>query len=163
MKATPPELLPFIAAGAPVGVRDEEWIVSAMQQTPSDRLLVRRIGTSTLVRDIEATFVTAPPRRVRLRRRSRRPDDRPHQRLQPSRRTIPMDLRRPPTQGRVTHNDLCAAHWSWATVGCTRSVRGRWARLCSPSWSSRLFQWSAGRASAVDWRCRPSVLPSPGS
>ena len=41
-----------------------------------------------------------------LRRRTRRPNHRLHQGLQPTRRTIPMDLRRPPTQGRVSHNDL---------------------------------------------------------
>jgi superfamily II DNA or RNA helicase len=57
--ATPPDLLPFIAAGAQVVVRDEEWIVSATQQTPSDGLLVRCIGTSALVRDTAASFVTS--------------------------------------------------------------------------------------------------------
>src|SRR3954454_1865205 len=57
--ATPAELLPFIAAGAQVVVRNEQWIVSATQQTPSDGLLVRCIGTSTLVRDTEASFVTS--------------------------------------------------------------------------------------------------------
>ena len=51
----------------------------------------------------------APPpqtRRVQLGRRPRRPDHRLHQGLQPSRRPIPLDLRRPPTQSRVDHNDL---------------------------------------------------------
>lgn len=55
---TPADLLPLIAAGAQVVVRDEEWIVQATQQTPSDGLLVRCIGTSLLVRDTEATFLT---------------------------------------------------------------------------------------------------------
>ena len=40
------------------------------------------------------------------RRGPRRADHRLHQRLQPTRPTVPLDLRRPPTQGRVTHNDL---------------------------------------------------------
>jgi superfamily II DNA or RNA helicase len=57
--ATPADLLPFIAAGAQVVVRDEEWIVRATQQTPSDGLLVRCIGTSSLVRETEASFVTS--------------------------------------------------------------------------------------------------------
>jgi SNF2 family DNA or RNA helicase len=65
--ATPPELLPFIAAGCQVVVRDEEWIVGSTQQTPSDGLLVRCIGTSTLVRETEATFVTSLDRIEPLR------------------------------------------------------------------------------------------------
>ena len=56
--STPNELLSLIAAGAQVVVRDEEWLVRSTQQTPSDGLLVRCIGTSTLVRDTEATFFT---------------------------------------------------------------------------------------------------------
>lgn len=50
--------LPLLAGGAQVVVRDEEWIVSSVQQTPSDGLMVRCIGTSVLVRDSEATFFT---------------------------------------------------------------------------------------------------------
>lgn len=57
--STPHDLLAFIAAGAQVVVRNEQWIVRATQQTPSDGLLVRCIGTSTLVRDTEASFVTS--------------------------------------------------------------------------------------------------------
>lgn len=64
---TPAELLPFIAAGAQVVVRDEQWIVRATQQTPSDGLLVRCIGTSLLVRDTEASFVTSLDRIEPLR------------------------------------------------------------------------------------------------
>ncbi len=56
--ATPNELLPFIAAGAQVVVRDEEWLVRAVQATPADGMLVRCLGTSTLVRDTESTFFT---------------------------------------------------------------------------------------------------------
>ena len=55
---TAPQLIPLIAAGAQVEVRDEEWLVRSTQQTPSDGVLVRCIGTSTLVRDTEATFFT---------------------------------------------------------------------------------------------------------
>ena len=58
MNGTPGDLLPLIAAGSQVVVRDEEWIVRSTQQTPSDGLLVRCIGTSTLVKDTEATFFT---------------------------------------------------------------------------------------------------------
>ena len=48
----------MIAPGAQVEVRDEEWLVRTTQQTSSDGLLVRCIGTSTLVRDTEAAFLT---------------------------------------------------------------------------------------------------------
>lgn len=58
MSATPADLIPLIAAGSQVVVRDEQWIVRSTQQTPSDGLLVRCMGTSTLVRDTEAAFVT---------------------------------------------------------------------------------------------------------
>ena len=47
---TPGNLESLIAAGAQVVVRDEEWLVTQVQQTPVDGLLVRCIGTSTLVR-----------------------------------------------------------------------------------------------------------------
>jgi len=50
-----------------VVVRNEQWIVRATQQTPSDGLLVRCIGTSTLVRDTEASFVTSLDRVEPLR------------------------------------------------------------------------------------------------
>ena len=56
--STPEGLLSLIAPGAQVEVRDEEWLVRTTQQTPSDGLLVRCIGTSTLVRDTEAAFLT---------------------------------------------------------------------------------------------------------
>jgi len=48
----------LIAPGAQVEVRHEEWLVRTTQQTPSDGLLVRCIGSSTLVRDTEAAFLT---------------------------------------------------------------------------------------------------------
>ena len=67
MTSTPNDLLPLIAAGAQLVVRDEEWLVRAVQQTPSDGLLVQCIGTSTLVRDTEATFFTALDRIEPLR------------------------------------------------------------------------------------------------
>jgi hypothetical protein len=50
-----------------VAVHDEEWLVGATQQTLSDGLLVHCIGTSTLVRDTEATFSTILDRVVPLR------------------------------------------------------------------------------------------------
>jgi ERCC4-related helicase len=55
---TPSVALPLIAPGAQVVVRDEEWLVRAVQQTPADGKLVRVIGASELVRDQEATFFT---------------------------------------------------------------------------------------------------------
>ncbi|MCD9625297.1 DEAD/DEAH box helicase [Rhabdothermincola salaria] len=55
---TADDLLPHIASGAQVLVRDEEWLVRAVQHTPSDGLMVRCIGTSSFVRDAEATFFT---------------------------------------------------------------------------------------------------------
>ncbi len=58
MPTTADELLPLIAAGAQVVVRDEEWLVRKVEHTPADGLLVRCIGSSTLVRDTEATFFT---------------------------------------------------------------------------------------------------------
>lgn len=56
--ATPTALLDQIAGGAQVVVRDEEWLVRSVQQTPSDGLMVRCTGTSSLVRDTDATFFT---------------------------------------------------------------------------------------------------------
>jgi superfamily II DNA or RNA helicase len=50
--------LPLIAAGAQVVVRDEEWLVRSTQHTPADGLLVRCLGTTPLVRDTEAMFLT---------------------------------------------------------------------------------------------------------
>ena len=64
---TSPDLLPLIAAGSQVEVRDEEWLVRQVQQTPADGLLVRCIGTSTLVRDTEASFFTNLDRIIPLR------------------------------------------------------------------------------------------------
>lgn len=58
MRATPTALLDQIAGGAQVVVRDEEWLVRSVQQTPSDGLMVRCTGTSSLVRDSDATFFT---------------------------------------------------------------------------------------------------------
>lgn len=55
---TPNELLPLIASGAQVVVRDEEWLVRSVRNTPADGKLVSCIGTSTLVKDTEATFFT---------------------------------------------------------------------------------------------------------
>lgn len=53
MNATPVASLDQIAGGAQVVVRDEEWLVRSVQQTPSDGLMVRCTGMSSLVRDTE--------------------------------------------------------------------------------------------------------------
>jgi ERCC4-related helicase len=58
MPATPHANTPLISPGSQVSVRDEEWIVRSVEHTPSDGFLVRCLGTSTLVRDTEATFLT---------------------------------------------------------------------------------------------------------
>ena len=58
MAATRADALSLLAPGAQVEVRDEEWLVRAVQQTAEDGLMVRVIGTSELVRDREATFFT---------------------------------------------------------------------------------------------------------
>lgn len=47
-----------------------------------------------------------PIRRVRLRRPPHRPNHRVHQDLQPTGPPVPLDIRRPTTTSRVTHNDL---------------------------------------------------------
>ena len=46
--STPGNYESLIAAGAQVVVRDEEWLVTQVQQTPADGLLVRCLATSTL-------------------------------------------------------------------------------------------------------------------
>ncbi|MEZ5380501.1 MAG: DEAD/DEAH box helicase [Microthrixaceae bacterium] len=56
--ATPDQALSLIAPGAQVVVRDEEWLVRAIEPTTADGVKVRCVGTSTLVRDAEATFLT---------------------------------------------------------------------------------------------------------
>lgn len=48
-----------LAVGATVVVRDEEWLVRAVDQTRADGLRVDVRGTSELVRDQTATFFTA--------------------------------------------------------------------------------------------------------
>jgi superfamily II DNA or RNA helicase len=52
------ELLSLIAPGAQVVVRDEEWLVSAVEHTAADGLRVRATGVSELVRGSEAVFLT---------------------------------------------------------------------------------------------------------
>jgi superfamily II DNA or RNA helicase len=56
--ATPSSLESLIAPGAQVVVRDEDWLVRSVAQTATDGLKVRVIGTSELVREQEATFLT---------------------------------------------------------------------------------------------------------
>lgn len=65
--ATPNAFVDQIAVGAQVVVRDEEWLVRAVQHTPSDGLMVHCTGTTTLVRDAEATFFTSLDRIEPLR------------------------------------------------------------------------------------------------
>jgi ERCC4-related helicase len=48
----------LLAPGARVEVRDEDWLITRVQQTMADGLLVRALGLSELVRDQEATFFT---------------------------------------------------------------------------------------------------------
>jgi ERCC4-related helicase len=67
IEETPGDLISLIAPGANVVVRDEEWLVRSTQHTPADGLLVRCIGTSTLVRDTEAAFLTKLDRVIPLR------------------------------------------------------------------------------------------------
>lgn len=59
MKGTDAALLPQIAAGAQIVVRDEEWQVTKVTPTSTDGYRVECIGRSTLVRDTSATFFTA--------------------------------------------------------------------------------------------------------
>ncbi len=56
---TSPDQTSLIAPGSQVEVRDEVWLVRAVQETPADGLMVRVVGTSEFVRDHEATFFTA--------------------------------------------------------------------------------------------------------
>lgn len=67
LKGTAVDQLPYIASGAQVEVRDEEWLVRSVEDTPSDGRMVSCLGTSTLVRDTEATFFTNIDRIVPLR------------------------------------------------------------------------------------------------
>jgi ERCC4-related helicase len=55
---TPTTDLSLLAPGARVEVRDEDWLITRVQQTKADGLLVRATGLSELVRDQEATFFT---------------------------------------------------------------------------------------------------------
>lgn len=82
MSATPAAFLDQIAGGAQVVVRDEEWLVRSVQDTPSDGRMVRCIGTSSLVRDRDATFFTSLDRIEPLRPEDTVlvPDETPHHR-----------------------------------------------------------------------------------
>jgi ERCC4-related helicase len=55
---TKTDLLPLIAPGAQVVVRDEEWLVTAVDHTAVDGHRVRAIGLTELVRGAEAVFLT---------------------------------------------------------------------------------------------------------
>lgn len=56
--STPSAAISLLAPGARVEVRDEDWLITRVQQTKADGLLVRALGLSELVRDQEATFFT---------------------------------------------------------------------------------------------------------
>jgi len=56
--STAPAAISLLAPGARVEVRDEDWLITRLQQTKADGLLVRALGLSELVRDQEATFFT---------------------------------------------------------------------------------------------------------
>ena len=57
--ATRSALIPLITPGAQVVVRDEDWMVRSVTDTPADGRLVRVTGVSELVHDTEATFFTS--------------------------------------------------------------------------------------------------------
>ena len=75
-----------------------------LAQHPDARIVAQ--PSRAVLLDLGAT--RSQTRRVRLRRRTHHSDPRIHQRLQPPRTSLPMDLRRPTTQSHVTHNDLHA-------------------------------------------------------
>ncbi len=54
---TDPEPLSF-APGARILVRDEEWLVRTAKPTPYDGTMIKAIGVSEFVQDVEATFFT---------------------------------------------------------------------------------------------------------
>jgi ERCC4-related helicase len=56
---TKAELIPMIVPGAQVLVRDEDWIVRSISDTKSDGRMVKVVGRSELVADLEATFFTS--------------------------------------------------------------------------------------------------------
>ncbi|MCP9491609.1 MAG: DEAD/DEAH box helicase [Solirubrobacteraceae bacterium MAG38_C4-C5] len=58
LSSTPAAAHSLLAPGARVEVRDEDWLITRVQQTKADGLLVRATGLSELVRDQEATFFT---------------------------------------------------------------------------------------------------------
>ncbi len=55
---TQSKLVPLITPGSRILVRDEDWLVRSVHDTPADGRLVRAIGLSELVAETEATFLT---------------------------------------------------------------------------------------------------------
>ena len=55
---TAPTDLPLLAPGARVAVRDEDWLLTQVQDTKADGRMLKAIGLSELVRDQGATFFT---------------------------------------------------------------------------------------------------------
>ncbi|MGO9793905.1 MAG: DEAD/DEAH box helicase [Solirubrobacteraceae bacterium] len=56
--STTPAAISLLAPGARVEVRDEDWLITRVQETKADGMLIRALGLSELVRDQEATFFT---------------------------------------------------------------------------------------------------------
>ena len=128
-----------------------------LAQHPDPRL-VAQPGRVVL---LDPRTKAAALRRVRLRRPTRRPDHRVHQRLQPSSPAIPLDLRRPPTQGRVTHNDLRGGPTSAPTTSrpvrphcCHTERKGRPELAGQASGSSSLQSCQVTRPDTAR-HCRP--------
>ncbi|MBP7406835.1 MAG: hypothetical protein KA973_18170 [Candidatus Microthrix sp.] len=109
--ATPDKLLSLIAPGAQVVVRDEEWLVRAIEPTSADGVKVRCVGTSTLVRDAEATFLTKLDNVAPLRPEETRLTADLSPRFRASRLYLEAVLRK--TRCRPTR-----PAWPWPTVTC---------------------------------------------
>ena len=67
---TKPALIPLITPGAQVLVRDEDWMVRDVTDTPADGRLVRVTGISELVLDTEAAVSVSLPSRHHAPRRT---------------------------------------------------------------------------------------------
>ena len=67
---TKPALIPLITPGAQVLVRDEDWMVRDVTDTPADGRLVRVTGISELVLDTEAAVSVSLPWRHHAPRRT---------------------------------------------------------------------------------------------
>lgn len=128
-----------IAVGSLVVVRDEEWMVRAVQRTAADGLMVKVIGASEFVRDEEATFFTGIDKVVPLRPEDTHlvPDESPGYRR--SRLWIEALLRKTlvalgETRLAVSHRLLMdpldyQRRWPWrrCSRACSSPTRSAWA------------------------------------